>query len=323
MKVPGSVRRLYDDQREINLRLRDHVQTVIAAVKDPRWHYEGRIKSLQSFALKIESGRIREPHRLEDFFASTLVVANIAQVQRAEAILTKEFQLLWRKPKLAARTHKSTDAFPFDDLRLYLQITDPPSLPASGVAGIPFEIQLKTFLQHAWSIATHDLVYKTDDVNWSKERIAYQIKAMLEHAELSILEAEVLSRSPAVAKENDKTEALRQVIAVVKQNWSTDELPVDVRRLAENITAVLKGIGINAVRLGEILASGKASGGGAHPSNLSPFCAVLHHLLAAERHRLLDLMEKGETRVFVPAELEIPDTIDRTSLRNAVFIPNA
>ena len=51
-----------------------------------------------------------------------------------------------------------------------------------------FEVQIKTILQHAWSIATHDLIYKTDTVSWPKERIAFQVKAMLEHAEIAIAE---------------------------------------------------------------------------------------------------------------------------------------
>jgi len=324
VKVAASVRRLYDDQVEINQRLRDRVDDLMRSLKDPRWHYESRIKSLQSFALKIESGRFADPARLEDFFACTLVVANISEIEEAENLIRERFAVTRRRPGTAVFTHKATDEFPFDDLRLYVEIADVPTLPPSGLTGVPFEVQIKTFLQHAWSIATHELMYKADDVNWSKERIAYQIKAMLEHAELSILEAEALSASSAVAKENKRTAGLRRVIALVKSQWSSDELPADIRRLAENIAAVIDAMRLDVARLDAVLADGKAAGGGTHPTNLSPFGTVVHYLLAAERDRMMQVLAgEGRTKVLIPAELEFPADVDRPSLRNAVFVGEA
>ena len=324
MKVAASVRRLYDDQVEINRRLKERVDDLMRSFKDQRWHYESRIKSLQSFALKIESGRFADPARLEDFFACTLVVANISEIEEAEALIRERFTVMRRRPNTAAFTHKATDEFPFDDLRLYVEVADAPTLPPSGLTGVPFEVQIKTFLQHAWSIATHELMYKADDVNWSKERIAYQIKAMLEHAELSILEAEALSGSSAVAKENKRTAGLRSVISLVKSQWGSDELPADVRRLAENITSVIDAMKLDVARLDAIMADGKAAGGGAHPANLSPFGTVVHYLLSAERDRMMRVLTgDGRTKVLIPAELEFPPDIDRQALRNAVFVGEA
>src|SRR5207247_360952 len=113
---------------------------------------------------------------------------NSTEIDQAEALIRENFTVNERRPRQRDRTHKAPHAFPFDDLRLYVRVPNTPASPPTDLVGILFEVQIKTFLQHAWSIATHDLLYKADDANWNKERIAYQIKAMLEHAEISIQE---------------------------------------------------------------------------------------------------------------------------------------
>ncbi len=60
-------------------------------------------------------------------------------------------------------------------------------------------------MQHAWGLATHDLIYKADEINWPKERIAFQIKAMLEQAEVTISGVNNLISLPEVSKDNYET----------------------------------------------------------------------------------------------------------------------
>src|ERR1039458_7003995 len=171
MKIPASIRRLHEDQKAVNDRLKSVVDERMAGLKKPRWHYESRVKELPSFALKIESGRFQKPEALEDFFACTLVVSNATEIAEAERLVGDHFTVQYRRPKQIDKTHKPSNSFPFDDLRVYAVLREGPAIPPTDLAGIAFEVQIKTFLQHAWSIATHDLLYKSDDVNWSKERI--------------------------------------------------------------------------------------------------------------------------------------------------------
>ncbi len=195
MKIPSSVRGLHSELKETYEPLKEKVDDTIRGLREPGWHYASRIKELESFALKLETGRFPEPREIDDFLACTLVVENTTVIARAEELLCGKFELHERRPKDNKYTTKEPHSFRFDDLRLYVKWQDDPALPPTGLAGLLFEIQIKTFLQHAWSVATHDLVYKTDEKNWAKERIAFQIKAMLEHAETSIREADALAKS--------------------------------------------------------------------------------------------------------------------------------
>ena len=325
MKIPASIRELHENQKEVNDRLKVAVGERMAGLKKPRWHYDSRVKDLPSFALKIESGRFQKPEALEDFFACTLVVSNAIEIAEAEKLVGENFSVQYRRPKQIDKTHKPSNSFPFDDLRIYAVLREGPSIPPTDLAGIVFEVQIKTFLQHAWSIATHDLLYKSDDVNWSKERIAYQIKAMLEHAEISIQEAEGLAASAALAKEDPTTTAIKEGIKLVKTQWVGDELPTDVRRLAMNVADLLNALRIKIERLEQILNDGKAQRAGVHPSNLSPFGTIVQYLFDAEKEKMVELLknEKTRTKILIPAEIELPAGLNRSELKNAVFVSKA
>lgn len=321
MKISASIRRLHEDQTALNARLRLKVDERIRNLRRPNWHYESRLKNELSFALKLESGRVRNPEALEDFFAGTVVVGNSAEIAEAERLVVEAFTPKYRRPPDGGQTHKSSDAFPFDDLRLYLTLKANAALPPSDLDGVVFELQVKTFLQHAWSIATHSLIYKSDDVDWSKERIAYQVKAMLEHAEVSIHEAHNLANSSALRLQNKRTQDIRSMIALLRLHWSADALPADLRRLAENISELLGAINVATQRLDEILANMKTERGEL-PTNLSPHGTVLQGLLQFERDKLLALLrsEPRKARVLVPSEVDFDAAVPRDTLRNAIFI---
>ena len=321
MKVPASIRFIFAEQENLNIRLKDAVDHRINATRDPRWHYESRVKQLISFALKMETGRFNCPSALEDFFACTLVVANASEIANAEKIVNEHFSVKYRRPENNAKT-QSPDYFPFDDLRLYVTLQENKSLPPNDLQEIIFEIQIKTFLQHAWSIATHELIYKSDGASWSKQRIAFQIKAMLEHAEISIQQAEQLANCAALAKEDNQTKKVRDTIALLKTQWNDDELPDDRGRLAKNIISLLKQLGISQERLKQVLADEKAARGGVHPLNLSPYAVIIQYLLVVEKEKCIGfLMRKNESKkILIHNEVEIPNDVDRKTLVNAIFV---
>src|SRR5690606_10003166 len=145
-------------------------------------------------------------------------------------------------------------SFPFDDLRIYVSLKDFDTGEfAPNLYEIIFEIQIKTFLQHAWTIATHDLIYKSDKINWSKERVAYQVKAALEHAEVTISGVEEISKNSELKKENKEVKKVNQLISMILNHWKPEDLPANRRRLAQNIIGFIEAIDLTLSDLNEIL----------------------------------------------------------------------
>ena len=230
------------------------------------------------------------------------------------------FTIVARRPYDANRTHKGAETFPFDDLRLYGYWKDDPSLPETGLSSVKFEIQIKTFLQHAWGIATHDLIYKTDDVSWSRQRIAYQIKAMLEHAEISIQEADRLAEASALAMKQRETEELKEIIGVLQATWRADLLPPDLRRLAENTRSVMKLAKLKIKELKYVIDSEQDRQKGSLPINLSPYSIIVQAIAWHKPESFKTGLANRELRnkIFITDEMETPDWMTDPTLINIV-----
>ena len=270
MKIVKRLRDLYQNCYQRYALLRDEVKDVLRPLADERdWFYLSRLKQLESFALKMETGRVPDPSNLADFFACTLVVPTMVQIEQAEQLVRGHFEFKSKRPPHSDKTWKSSSDFMFDDLRLYVARRSPASGQHPQLDGLVFEVQIKTILQHAWSVATHDLIYKTDRVSWPRERIAYQVKAMLEHAEVAIAEANSLANAPAVAKHTDRTMALLTLIEHIKQTWSDDRLPSDIKRLAESIYSVFRVADLEVNQFQEVIETEKTRVG-TLPNDLSP-----------------------------------------------------
>ncbi|MDU9414992.1 hypothetical protein [Pseudomonas sp. zfem005] len=322
MKIPASIRTIYEDQRDLNEKLKLEIDSKIKGLIEPRWHYESRVKELISFAIKLETGRVLKPHELEDFFACTIVVQNASQINVAYERISENFVICEKRPKSDDFTSKASNSFPFDDLRLYCKQKPNPILPPKELSEVIFEIQIKTFLQHAWSIATHDLVYKSDDANWSQERIAYQIKAMLEHAEVSIQQASDLANCEALKKDNREILSIKKSIDIIKKNWSKEDLPRDIRRVAQNILSACQLIDISLEVLDALLDEKKQQRGGTHPLNTSPYSTVVQYIIESNEAGFLAAIQSTKKRgkILIPSELILPTTLDRTRSVNAIFL---
>lgn len=292
MRIHPSIHAAYVGQRPIYELLSTRVTDELRpeCIKR-RWHYESRIKEEASVALKIETGRVKNLENIEDFFACTIVVKNSSEISDALALVRRVFTIRYRRPQNPTETRKQPSAFIFDDLRLYCTMKREASLPPSPLITKVFEIQIKTFLLHAWSIATHDLTYKTDDVSWGKERIAFQLRAMLEHAELSLLEAEKLATSTVLALTNKESEELRETIRLLQNNWPTDLLPDDLKRAAISIGSVISAVGVTRDRLQELLTAEQARNG-SMPLSETPYGVCMRLLVQNEPDRMQTFLSK-------------------------------
>ena len=146
MKIPGSIRTLYYSNLDDYRKLRSAVDALFAAKKRERWHYESRIKEIQSFALKVESGRGFRGETLEDLFACTLVVENPTALTEAESLVRDNFAIEERRPASGAEAGVQPETFRFEDLRLYARSVPLDDLQPRGFENCVFEIQLKNVL---------------------------------------------------------------------------------------------------------------------------------------------------------------------------------
>ena len=309
MKIVKAVRDLYLEHLPTFEKLSTDVgRTLEAAAASRGWFYFSRIKSLESFALKLETGRVQEPSKLEDFFACTIVVPTMEEVRNAiEAVLAR-YCLVYRRPKDDILTTKRPSSFEFDDLRLYVRRPRSETGYAEELTGLVFEVQVKTALQYGWSQATHDLTYKGDSVNWALERVAFQIKAMLEHAEVAISEAKELAHSDTLAKQDRRTKELSLLLEETRDIWPQVALPTDVKRLAENMLSVLQLCGLAAKDLPRVIQV-ERDRVGILPMDLSPYAFLVQALAWNEEMHLHEQLnrEHRRIRIVVHGGMELPD----------------
>lgn len=316
MKITNSISKIYFEQKPLAEKLQKQVDTLIRSKKKETWHYYSRIKSEESFALKLETGRVKTPSKMEDYFAGTLVVENINEIKNAIELVNSLFEINNRKPPADNFTHKESSSFAFDDLRLYVSIKKVEYLPPGSLSDIIFEIQIKTFLQHAWSIATHDLIYKSDTVSWPKERVAYQVKAMLEQAEISISGVDGLSQLPELAKENRESKLLNDIKEFLIETFPADSLPFDLLRLSGIVGDVLKSFRIDLPQLRVMIDAETAANKGIKTLDLSPYGIIVQSIINQNPELFEKVFKSGyklrSNGIFLPTEL----TMDKVKIED-------
>ena len=294
-------------------------ETLEYKVKDKGWNFISRVKDLESFAQKIETCRFDEPSELEDFFACTIVVPTAEDFREAELIVNTEFKVYDRRPKVNSKTDKSAFDFCFDDLRLYVYKPSPENLPPTKLDMVKFEIQIKTIFQQAWSDATHDYVYKSGSASWARERVAYQIRAILEQADVMLMlsKSSGINNLPTLAKRNNEMVAIDRLINQINTIWEEEQLPKDKKTLAKTIYGLLNRVGC-ADRFRDIINEEVARiGGDVPPVNLSPYSFVVQALLYSSvadykkyfREKRYFRNKGNKNIICIHSDMDIPDWV--------------
>ncbi|MDX0408976.1 hypothetical protein GOL82_30080 [Sinorhizobium medicae] len=311
MKIDKTTRDAFFDQLAINRLVQEQVE-LRQNLFDKNWHFVSRLKSEESFALKVEAGICDENLVIDDFYACTLVVRNSTEIASATKIVEDNFNVIYRRPASPDKTKSRPTEFQFDDLRMYAKLK-PGYAGASEIHDIIFEIQIKTFLQHAWGIATHDLTYKTDEVNWARFRVASQIRAMLEHAELSIERFESLATSNIIAREYREYVDVHEIIIGLRDRFDAAALPKDLQRLAKAINSALDTLGVTVRECMECIDEDTGRGRGVKELNLSPYSIVIQSVLARRNLDANHLKGKLKKSNFHPIMLSksvaVPDVL--------------
>jgi hypothetical protein len=262
--------------------------------RPPKWYVVTRIKTVESAAQKLQTGRAASLSSMEDLVGAMIVVPTVSDIEQAVSFVSDFFSEKYRRP-LPGVTSKMSSSFEFDDLRLYGSLRPDDTLPELPYQQLTFEVQIKTFLQHAWAVATHDLIYKHDRVSWARSRVAFQVKALLENAELSISSIDQLESSPVVGRSGRTEDSLQTLIEYFTANWDKDFLPLDLRRLAESVTELGKRLGVDSVdKLIEMFANAKTHYAG-YPYGWDPYQVMVDYVSIERPDRLKSLLRKSRT----------------------------
>jgi ppGpp synthetase/RelA/SpoT-type nucleotidyltranferase len=202
--------------------------------------FTSRIKTVESLAEKIETGRFKEWANLDDLFACTVIVPTLSHEDEVIDFCKKTFDS--RRTVKRGQNKKAPDSFKFDATRIYARLkksADTSYENSLNIYDIVFEIQIKSAFEHAWSVSTHDLVYKSSEIDWRRLRLSAQIKATVEQLDTLILAFEQTS---LIIKENDYSEIkikhklASRINELFKTRKLPDELqPKDMTRFCDNL----------------------------------------------------------------------------------------
>jgi len=241
--------------------------------------FMSRIKTLESLAEKIETGRFQKWSELDDLFACTIIIPTLTQENEAIDFCASTFNLI--RTVKRGQTLKAPDVFRFDAPRVYVRLRKTNGLESTTIPpihDITFEIQIRTAFEHAWSVTMHSLAYKAPDINWKRLRLAAQVKATVEQLDTLIL-------------------AFEQTIPYISEN------PWPELKVKQEIFARIKRI----IEDGHIPSEYV-------PNDLSRYCNNLYTLLdktrleKTEKSALRALTEKSALRALTAIELEVAKT---------------
>ena len=269
----------------------------------PGWFTDSRIKEEDSFHQKIETGRVADIEQLEDFFGALVVVPLPSDIQSAIDFLDEFFVTDYRRPPNSELAQYGASSFRFNDIRLYGHLRSDDSMPPTPLDSVVFEIQVRTFFQHAWSSATHDLVYKHPRFSWARSRVAAQIKAILENAEMTIDSIDELENSPVLPRGGSPESDLNLFLEIVLRHWPREDLPENLKRLTETLSDVCTAFSLDSSALDEMLIRGRLELNG-HPEGWSPYQCTIDYYSRYQADRLRRILRKksGQPKQFFVTE---------------------
>jgi ppGpp synthetase/RelA/SpoT-type nucleotidyltranferase len=126
---------------------------------------ECRAKEINSFIGKIQrkQGRYSDPLvDMTDLAAVRVIVYYLEDVARTCDIIEQEFEVDWDN-SMDKRSALEVDRFGYSSVHYVVSVLKDRSKLREwqAYAGLRFEIQVRTVLQHAWAAVDHKLAYKT------------------------------------------------------------------------------------------------------------------------------------------------------------------
>ncbi len=315
MIVPSRISEIYDNIiKELEL-FKNDIDPVIRILSSKfDGLFSSRIKSKESFAQKVETGRFDEPTEIVDLYAATIVVPTYRQFNLIESEIDKSFEVI---RKIKNREKKPSD-FIYDDVHLHIRFQPGVKIPGKEYLLRPFELQLKTFLQHGWAMATHDITYKGNQLSWRHFRIGHQIKAMLEQADQILAH---IDKTATICPSNKYKMFIEknEILKLITKIWKNSELPQNVIGLVNQIYDLLDICKKSIRFLKKAIDSGKYKDL-ISARSLTPYQVILGIFIKADPKSLYRYCKSQKRKIYMSKELRdmlgnVPDDIDSLSIK--------
>jgi len=203
-------------------------------------YVDARIKSKESIMAKIEKEGYENPvDEIEDLVACRLIIKSNSNINE----ILEKIEGVFNIEKRNIRNYRPNE-FIYDDIQLILSFKDNPLISNKGILGKKFELQIRTGLQDALAEVIRSEIYKTDILTWQKERTASELRANLELVDVILSEFPTMS-SIQEEKDYKPFQQRNEIIKLLKNVWSTEKLPNDLRRASIIIEDYLRLAGAN------------------------------------------------------------------------------
>lgn len=242
MIIDSKLKIRYGQQRPYFEHIQNYLdQTLMNYAKKHLYAYTSRIKELNSICEKIETGRYRNWSELDDFVGCVLIIPNLGYEEDVLKFFEKTFNRFQIRKK--GNTYKSYDVFRFDSTRFIGTINPDSEGKTTEIHKIKFEIQIRSAFEHAWSVTTHDLTYKSKFIDWKLLRLTSQLKSSVEQLDMISLGA--LDASKHITKFKwPEVDIKSEVLKYLQNHFDKGTIPQELKpknfsRVVDNIYALI------------------------------------------------------------------------------------
>lgn len=188
---------------------------------------EGRIKEREEcikkfhrkYQAKLEASE--QPYEIKDYISDLIGLRIVClyedQVGILAEALTGDFQIIEVTDK-SSYLEGTEDSFGYKGLHMDLAVVNEEQGPLFGVAPFPFEVQIRSLIQDAWSVLDHKIKYKKSIPNHLKRRINI-LSALFELADREFREIRTVT---AAHLEEAREEPIDEVPAVTPNEHRGD-----------------------------------------------------------------------------------------------------
>ncbi|MDD3710229.1 MAG: RelA/SpoT domain-containing protein [Methanothrix sp.] len=238
MIIPPHIQQKFSDVEPYFDILRDNLRsTLLTYCERNGFAFTYRVKSLDSLTEKIETGRYKRWTDIDDLIACTIIIPTLRYEDEVLTFLDNTFSRI--NVKKRGGTLKSPEVFRFDSTRFIGKLSPIEGDGSSLIRDIKFEVQIRTAFEHAWTVTTHSLTYKSEVIDWKRYRLTAQLKAVVEQMDMLVTGFDQASKNisehnwPEIEMKGQITERFKLAF---KDGLIKSELePKDWTRFSDNV----------------------------------------------------------------------------------------